>query len=275
MKITTVNVGQGHLTIVTHNDEAIVVDSRIPPNDESYDFVKKRLAETVSGKNVVGLMLTGFDADHTDVRGVAWVLKKYQPRWVMYPKYHKDTEAAKKTFAVITEQVDARSSSRTPLARIPIRLDRLESRHINEERQLSKHFAMEVFSPHIEDMDSSNNASLVVKLTSPELSFLVTGDTENARWDVITRLFRDKIKSDVLQAPHHGSKNGITQEAMKRIAADTVLISAGVDNQFGHPHAEALQIYCTHTNKVYSTQSGTLFTERSGWLLPEIKTTVL
>lgn len=69
MKITTVNVGQGHLTIVTHNDEAIVIDTRIPPNDESYDFVKKRLAETVSGKNVIGLMLTGFDADHTDVRG--------------------------------------------------------------------------------------------------------------------------------------------------------------------------------------------------------------
>lgn len=56
-----------------------------------------------------------------------------------------------------------------------------------------------------------------------------------------------------MDAPHHGSKNGITIGAIKLIKPDTVLISAGVDNSYGHPDAEALKIFRAVTNKVYAT----------------------
>jgi competence protein ComEC len=81
----------------------------------------------------------------------------------------------------------------------------------------------------------------------------VTGDTENDRWSSITRIFDKSIAADVLDAPHHGSKNGISAAAMALISPHTVLISAGVDNQYGHPDAEATKLFAVHAQKYFAT----------------------
>ena len=81
MDIITVNVGQGSLAIVRHNDDAIIVDSYIPPSaDETVAYVKGILAALLKNYFVRGLILTGFDADHSDASGVGLVLKKIQTR---------------------------------------------------------------------------------------------------------------------------------------------------------------------------------------------------
>src|SRR5271154_4765647 len=96
MNIITVNVGQGALSIIRHNKEAIIVDCRIPPtSDETVAFVKQIFATSLKDHYVKGIVLTGFDDDHTDVVGMALVLQKYRPDWVMYPQYYKDTKEAK------------------------------------------------------------------------------------------------------------------------------------------------------------------------------------
>ena len=119
MNIVTVNVGQGALTIIRHNGEAIIVDSRIPPSaDTTVAFVKQMFAVSLKDHRVKGLILTGFDDDHTDVVGTAIVLHKYHPDWVMYPKYYKDTEEAKLVFRLIDEQEAARRYSASPLKRV-------------------------------------------------------------------------------------------------------------------------------------------------------------
>jgi competence protein ComEC len=81
----------------------------------------------------------------------------------------------------------------------------------------------------------------------------VTGDTENGRWKRIAAIFGNSIKCDALDAPHHGSKNGIASEAFKLMKPNVVLISAGVGNKFSHPDAEAVKIFGSLGAKVYST----------------------
>ena len=72
MNIITVNVGQGALAIIRHNREAIIVDCRIPPSaDDTVVFVKQMFATALKDHVVMGLVLTGFDDDHTDVVGTA------------------------------------------------------------------------------------------------------------------------------------------------------------------------------------------------------------
>src|ERR1700687_2727669 len=67
MKIITVNVGQGALAIVRHQGEAIIVDSRIPPsNDRAVAYVKEIMALSLKNHSVKGLILTGFDDDHSE-----------------------------------------------------------------------------------------------------------------------------------------------------------------------------------------------------------------
>ncbi len=254
MNVLTVNVGQGSLAIVRHNKEAIIVDSRIPPSsDDTVAFVKEIFATSLKNHYVKGLILTGFDDDHTDVVGTAIVLQKYRPDWVMYPQYYKPTREAKLVFWLVDEQEKARRGSSAPLRRIPVRLDRLSNRKLSG---LSSNFSFELFSPHIEDMNSSNNCSIVLKLTGlgqNGFSYLITGDTESERWESIDRFFGSALKSHVLAAAHHGSGNGVHPSSLLHIEPHTVLISAGVDNQYGHPDPTAVRVYDRVAKYVYST----------------------
>ena len=254
MNILTVGVGQGAMAIIRHANEAIIVDSRIPPCDDStVAIVKEILAVSLKGHFVKGLLLTGFDDDHSDIVGASIILRKYRPDWVMYPKYYKDSREAKRVFALIDEEEKLRGGTSTPLTRFSVRLDQLAKRHLSG---LSDNFDFELFSPHIEDMDCSNNCSIVVKVTGrgPRgFSYLVTGDTENDRWETIARLFGDQLKSHVLAAPHHGSRNATHPASLLRIAPHTVLISAGVDSQYGHPDPNALNVYGRVAKYVFST----------------------
>jgi beta-lactamase superfamily II metal-dependent hydrolase len=254
MNVVTVNVGQGALAIVRHQKEAIIVDCRIPPSsDSTVAYVKEVMALALKDHYVKGLILTGFDADHSEIAGASIVLKKYRPDWVMYPKYYKDTDEARRVFDLIESEVRARRLSGSPLERISVRVDQLASRKLPG---LSDWFEFELFSPHIEDMDCSNNCSIVLKLTGLGLrgfSYLITGDTENPRWETINRLFGAALKSHVLAAPHHGSKNATHPASLVNIAPHTVLISAGVDSQYGHPHPQAVRVYDKVAKHVFAT----------------------
>jgi beta-lactamase superfamily II metal-dependent hydrolase len=254
MNIVTVNVGQGALAIVRHNKEAIIIDSRIPScDDDTVAFVKEMFATSLKDHNVKGFILTGFDDDHCDVIGAAIVLQKYRPDWVLYPQYYKNTDEAKSVFWLIDEQEKARRNSANPLKRVSVRVDKLVSRKLPG---LSSNFEFELFSPHVDDMTSSNNSSIVLKLTGlgwGGFSYLITGDTESDRWRRIDGFFGEALKAHVMAAAHHGSKNGVHVPSLLHIDPHTVLISAGVNNQYGHPDPAAVKVYKGVAKHVFST----------------------
>lgn len=276
MNILTAGVGQGALAIVRHAGEAIIVDSRVPPSDDNtVAFMKELLAVSLKGHCVKGLVLTGFDDDHSDIVGTSIILRKYRPEWVLYPTYYKKTREAKLVFALLDEEEELRRGSASPLKRISVRVDKIANRKLSG---LSDNFDFELFSPHIEDMDCSNNCSIVLKVTGrgPRgFSYLITGDTENERWETISKLFGGALKSHVLAAPHHGSKNGAHPASLLQIAPHTVLISAGVDSQYGHPHPAALKVYSRVAKYVFSTnmEGGASLLTQAG--ATELTTTVI
>jgi len=251
MNIYTLNVGQGQFVVVTGDTQAIIIDTYVPLNPTN-DIVnvKGALASILQGKQLVGLMVTGFDSDHFNEVGIKIVLNKYRPSWIMYPKYFKKTDTADACFAAI-HAFEVQSK----FTKYSVSLEQNDTRFYNT---LSSEFQIEVFSPHANDMNSSNNCSLVCKIKELRTgrSYLVAGDTENDRWNSITRIFGASIVADVLDAPHHGSKNGISAGAMALIRPHTVLISAGVKNQYGHPDAEATRLFAAHAKKYYATCDG-------------------
>jgi beta-lactamase superfamily II metal-dependent hydrolase len=249
--VYTLNVGQGQFVVVTGDTEAIIVDTYVPLNTSNNIVnVKAALAKILPGKNLVGLMVTGFDSDHFNEVGIKIILNKYRPDWIMYPKYFKETITANSCFAAIRT-----FEYQKIITKVSVSLDRNSTRFYDE---ISKDFVIEAFSPHAEDMNSSNNCSLVCKIKerSSGRSYLVTGDTENYRWSSISSIFQGAIASDILDAPHHGSKHGVTADAMALIKPHTVLISAGVGNQYGHPDPEAKKLFATHSEKYFATCFG-------------------
>ncbi len=252
LHLFTFYVGQGNFAILAGEDEAIVIDAHMPSaNDGVAVFLKEALAAAVSNLKVRGLMLTSFDADHADLRTVAWILNRYHPDWVMYPSYFKPTREATEVFRRIEEY-----EARCPLARVSVRIDR-DDRMLDD--TLSDEWNFEALSPHVHDMTSSNNSSLVVRIDpkgSSGFSYLVTGDTEQERWQSIRRYFRSSLDVDVLAAPHHGSRHGIDAVTLAAIDPLHVLISAGIGNAFGHPHDEALEMYEENDAEIFSTHEG-------------------
>jgi beta-lactamase superfamily II metal-dependent hydrolase len=179
----------------------------------------------------------------------------YEPDWIMYPTYYKDTDVASEVFSIVARHVRRRESTSRPLARKSVRTDRVESRHLSG---LANFFSFELFSPHMDDMDCSNNSSIVLKLTGTDqsgFSYLITGDTETERWDCINRYFGKHLSAPVMAGSHHGSRNGVNANSLLLINPDTVLISAGIDNAYGHPDGVAVQAYRRVARQVFCTNA--------------------
>ncbi len=69
---------------------------------------------------------------------------------------------------------------------------------------------------------------------------LITGD--RSAYGERMLLHAGKIPEvDVLIAGHHGSKNSTCEDLLAAAQPQTVCISAGRDNLYGHPAAETLQ----------------------------------
>lgn len=92
----------------------------------------------------------------------------------------------------------------------------------------------------IAKMDS-NDGSIVSRLVYNEDTFLFMGDatvyTENLiKWSTD----KSEIESDVLKLGHHGSRTSSSQFWLEEVSPRVVIISAGKNNNYGHPHNEIL-----------------------------------
>jgi hypothetical protein len=56
-----------------------------------------------------------------------------------------------------------------------------------------------------------------------------------------------------MAAPHHGARTGLNPKTLLLVNPNTVLISAGVDNSYGHPYAVAVQAYQEVAKHVFCT----------------------
>ena len=84
-----------------------------------------------------------------------------------------------------------------------------------------------------------NNASVVMRLTYGETSFLFTGDIH---WDVESYILRRglPLRSNVLKVAHQGSRTSSLPAFVREASPQVAVISVGADNSFGHPHPETL-----------------------------------
>jgi beta-lactamase superfamily II metal-dependent hydrolase len=269
MDLFTLYVGQGALAVVRCGQEAVIIDTHMPTTDHvTKEQIEASLTSYLRKQRVRGLILTGLDGDHAHDEGVDSILTTHEPDWVMYPKYYKDTDCAASVFATIERHERRRARTSRPLKRHSVRLDRLNSRDFEG---LADAIEVEIFSPHIEDMDNSNNSGIVAKLTGRSeagFSYLATGDTETERWKRINEFFGDGLRADCMAASHHGSRSGVNAQTLLHVQPHTVMISAGIDNQYGHPDAAAVNAYRRVAKHVFATNAtpdGTcLYTRRVG-----------
>ncbi|MCH8334222.1 ComEC/Rec2 family competence protein [Candidatus Sumerlaeota bacterium] len=88
--------------------------------------------------------------------------------------------------------------------------------------------------------DDGNDASVVLLIDYGEVEILLTGDIEaGAERSILDRKLAEDI--DVLKIAHHGSRTSTTARFLDAFDPEIALISAGRNNQYGHPAPEVLE----------------------------------
>ncbi len=98
--------------------------------------------------------------------------------------------------------------------------------------------------------DDPNDTSVIVLLDYQDIEVLFMGDASSEVEQNNLSKFTD---IDVLKAGHHGSRTAGSAAFLQRVQPEYVVISAGLDNSYGHPHQEALTAYLNCGAKVYGT----------------------
>jgi competence protein ComEC len=99
-----------------------------------------------------------------------------------------------------------------------------------------------VLHPDVIERTTGNNRSCVLLLDTGTRRMLLTGDIEGAAEQQILRSTHD-IRSDVLLAPHHGSKTSSTPAFLDAVNPQTVVVSSGYHNRFHHPAVQVTDRY--------------------------------
>lgn len=109
------------------------------------------------------------------------------------------------------------------------------------------------------DVVPGNDASMVLALEYEEFDMLLTGDIEEKGEAGLMRILNQYGGSrswEVLKAAHHGSSSSTSEGFLQTVRPAFTVISAGVGNPYGHPHAETLKRLEDADSRILTTQDG-------------------
>ncbi|MEO2820010.1 MBL fold metallo-hydrolase, partial [Lacticaseibacillus rhamnosus] len=90
--------------------------------------------------------------------------------------------------------------------------------------------------------------------------WLFTGDADQTVEK--TQILPRHLQVDYLKAGHHGSKTASAPALISSLQLKAALISAGVDNRYGHPHPETLATFANaHVPWSSTSEQGMLWVE--------------
>lgn len=221
LHVSILDVGQGDAILVSHGSQQILIDGGPSPQ-----ALETELGERLPfwDRTIELVVLTHPHSDH--ITGLLDVLERYRVEWVLYP----DLEYESDLYDEWHRLVEA-SGAEVTVARAGQRLD------------LGDGIIMDVLNPPAPLLAGTNsdadNNSVVLYMTSGEVSFLLTGDIyREAEQELIRQ--RAAPAADVLKVAHHGSASSTSPEFLAPVNPQIAVISAGEGNPHGHPSREVL-----------------------------------
>ena len=121
-----------------------------------------------------------------------------------------------------------------------------------------------VLSPVDNTDEDLNDGSLVLRLVYGKISFLFTGDTQPKAEESMLSAGLD-VSATILKVSHHGSRTGSPVEFVIAVHPQVAIYSAGLGNDYGHPHPETLDTLKSVGSKIYGTDvNGTIIVTTDG-----------
>ncbi len=85
-----------------------------------------------------------------------------------------------------------------------------------------------------------NNSSICLKMELGKSTFIFTGDAEKeVEYDILDKDM--SVSAEVYKCGHHGSSTSNSDAFLDAVNPHLAIISCGLDNSYGHPHAEVVE----------------------------------
>lgn len=227
--VTVLDVGQGLSVVVRTRDHALVYDTgpAYGPGADAGGRIVVPFLRAAGVKRLDGLVLTHDDADHTG--GALTVLQSVPVAWVLSTLPDADP-------LLFYTDHDLRCQAGLGWTWDGVRFDVLHP-------------------PPGSDavLKKDNDRSCVIRISTSAGSLLLPADIELRGEQVLLAAHGDKLASDVLVAPHQGSRTSSTREFVAAVAARAVIFPAGYRNRFGHPHEAVVARYRSTAARLYRT----------------------
>lgn len=120
-----------------------------------------------------------------------------------------------------------------------------------------KDIVITCLGPEDSRLEPGNEASMILAVQSGALDILLTGDVEGKGEDQLQSILKKEYPNtrwEILKAAHHGSKNSSKETFLEVVHPMETVISAGINNRYGHPHAETIERIKSVGSKIRSTK---------------------
>ncbi|MGM9605855.1 MAG: DNA internalization-related competence protein ComEC/Rec2 [Faecousia sp.] len=235
LRLNVLDVGEGQAILLQAGKENFLIDC----GGSSDTGVADQVAQTLLSQGVFqldGLALTHYDADHTNA--IEHLLTRVQVNRFYFPDlednalYNRLQSDASHSVTLIDRDME-----------IPFGTGRLI-----------------LLEPG--NMKTGNENCMCVLFESEECVILITGDRgRTGEHDLVVKYNLPDV--DILIAGHHGSKNSTTEELLRTVRPEIVIISVGENNIYGHPAQELLERLAEFDCTVYRTdQQGSVLVRR-------------
>ncbi|HSR04151.1 MAG TPA: MBL fold metallo-hydrolase [Proteiniclasticum sp.] len=236
VKVHYIDIGQGDSIFIEINEKNILIDA----GEEEHASTIIAYLRTYDVEKLDLVFLTHPHEDH--IGGMGEVLSEFE----IGEFYMPNKELVTRSFIRMTTALDQKNTPR----------DFLKG---GMEFEFGESIRLQILSPNKDSYLNPNNYSSIMRLVVGDNAFLFTGDAEEI---VETEVIRTgvELKSDVLKAPHHGSKTSSSEPFLEKVAPAYIVVTSGLGNDHNLPSPEILERYKNIGAK-------TLLTEEMGSLV--------
>ena len=227
LQVHFINVGQGDAILIDYGTVEVLIDG-----GETSPGVVPYLRKYVDG-DLEAMVATHPHADH--IGGLIDVLRSFQVDNI----YWNGETATTKVYS------DFMALAKAEPKALLQQLKRGDTINVDG-------LAFAVLNPPGPSFKETNDNSIVLKLKYGDTRFLFEGDAQQEAESSMLAAGLN-MAADILKVGHHGSRSASSMPFLKAVSPQIAVYMAGINNSYGHPHAETLAALNQIGAQIYGT----------------------